>query len=211
MDPILRPDPESEDDLRWYFNESSGAMGLKSNFAGMVMNIQAPRSHGNSCAAVIGEHQVEAASRARWVSRVLTAVGEDHARTLRAAYQARQSNDPAAAALKAFGELGSLVLESPATVEYHRRSRSQKPLLDWLLRISRKQASPAARSQCAEVRRDAEARLAKAARAYVEAKRQLVQLQKRLSHERRETRDALKAERIRVEQPGLLGGVDGEG
>lgn len=51
----------------------------------------------------------------------------------------------------------------------HRLSRSTRPLLDWLARIAKPQASAASRAYAAAVRRDAEARLLRAGREYAQA------------------------------------------
>lgn len=171
---LLRPHPRDEQELKWFFNDAMGALGLKSGFPAMILNIQAPMSRGNTIAADIGEHLIAAASRERFILRTFERVARKHYDVLWAAYRAPELNETSLPYLAHFGELGAVVRDSPLTAQVHARSRSTKPLLEWLARIARPQASPTAKSQAAEVRRDAERRLAEAGRAYAAAKREVL-------------------------------------
>lgn len=162
----LRPDPVDEADLRWYFNEADGDMGLKSSFGPMVARLEAPLSRGGALIVDIDERKLNAASRARTVKRALECLPLDAQHVLRAAYTARPDSPQRPDALKRWRDLAGVVEASEAAKATHKKSRSTRPFLEWLERIVKPSATVSARAWALEVRREAEGRLMGAVRAY---------------------------------------------
>jgi len=167
----LRPHPQDAAELAWFFNESEGAMGVRSNFGSMKARLEAPMSHSGVVATEMDERQVEAASRARLVRRSLEGIAPEHRDTLRAAYTARRHTPERPDPLKRYRDLAGLVEHSPETARIHKGARSARPLLAWLERIARPGASLTARTLHNEVTRAAECQLAQAARAYAHSRK----------------------------------------
>jgi len=165
----LRPSPQDEADLRWFFTEADGEMGLKSTFGGMVHQLQMGGGARGSYTPVPREADgrlLEAATRARLISRALEACGREAAAVLREAYSALPVE--LAELFPAFGELAALVVSTPAADRMWRRSRTNRVKVAWLVRrsLQARKGDPSAGSQVYELRREAEALLAGAARAY---------------------------------------------
>ena len=161
----LRPHPQLEADLAWYFREADGDMGLCSNYQGMVLKLQAPRASSGRPPSGPEGRVFGAATRARRISRALEVIGKARSDTLRMAYD---GNAPAE--LHAYHELAGLVLEEGAPV--HRRSRSRRSLVQWLARLAQRAPKDAVAARwLAEVRSLAEVRLMAAARAFEGARR----------------------------------------
>lgn len=167
----LRLSPQDEADLRWFWTESEGHLGLKSSFAAQVTNIQlgARRGTWTPIQREPAGALVAAAARARQVSRVLEAVDRQHVLVLLAAYG--EAAHPQLQA--AYGELAELVTRTTAARQAHRRSRTTRPLSDWLQRLARRadKGELGPRRMVADIRAEAEGRLVAAARAYTDARR----------------------------------------
>ena len=175
----LRPDPVDEADLRWYFNESDGDMGLKSSFGPMVARLEAPLSRGGALILELDERKIAAASRARTVRRALESLQPQQAQTLREAYTTRPDHPQRPDALRRWRELAGLVDGSEVALTAWRRSGSKRTLTEWLERIVRPQASTTARASALELRREAEARLQGAMRAYSAARKRVTHTPRR--------------------------------
>jgi hypothetical protein len=173
-----RPDPRDEADLRWYLNESEGAMGLRSSFGPMVARLEAPMSHGRPIME-LADHQLKAATRARLIRRSLEALAPEHQLVLRSVYLARRDTPAHPDALRRWRELAGLVENSEAARAAHRRSRTPRPLAEWLERIVRASASPTARTEALVLRRQLEGDLLRAMRAYAEARKTIYRTPRR--------------------------------
>ena len=89
-------------ELHWFFHESAGEMGLRSNFMSFYnAMLQGPSSHG--VAHEVGGRAMAAARRARSISRALDAAGEPHRTVLRQACAAARSPDVSVADLMLSG------------------------------------------------------------------------------------------------------------
>lgn len=114
-------DEEVAASLRWYFRESDGAMGLKSNFAGMVASLEGggwtPRPSFE-----VDERRLQAAERARELRQVLDAVPVWACVVLRVAHRYSDGTAKLMAALT-------------VVAREHRRSRSKRGIHDWLERL----------------------------------------------------------------------------
>lgn len=173
----LRVHPLDESDLRWFFNEADGDMGLRSMFPQQMQQLQLGGGRRGTHTPVIHEPDgrlVAAATRARLVSRALEGIGTRYTGTLRSAYGRLEH-----AELHGFQELAGLVVYTAAAARLHRRSRTVRPVPDWLARMyllaqptKKKPANPDAQRIVWEVRSEAEAQLIDASRAYSRAKRE---------------------------------------
>jgi len=183
----LRPDPFVERDLRWYYNCADGEMGLRSNYLPMVQQaMEGPKRGTVSCAPPDGfdGHLVAAAQRARFIRRALQRLSRGHQDTLRDAYLEQLLEDAigrdeqgrsALQQLEAYGALAGLVGLSPTARQEHAGSKTKRPLGEWLERLARPSAGAKPRTICAALRREAEARLAAASKAYVQAAKEFRQ------------------------------------
>jgi hypothetical protein len=87
----LRLHPQAERELRWYFTQAEGALGLHSNHEAVVNACLGGRNKGSkpvgaARAVSYNQHQLDAADDARRVARRLSAVSARDRRTLQAAY-----------------------------------------------------------------------------------------------------------------------------
>lgn len=174
----LRVRPGDESDLRWFFTEADGDMGLRSSFSAQMTQLQMGGGRRGTYVPQqreIDGRLVSAATRARVISRALEAIGRGYSYTLRCAY-----GIPAHPELHGFQELAGLVADTPAAQRLHRRSRTKRPLPDWLARM-RLQAHPLSDKKVPdleaqrivyEVRVEAESQLVAASKAYTLARRE---------------------------------------
>jgi hypothetical protein len=162
----LRLDPRSAADLRWYFCDAAGEMGLRSNFGAMVAGLEAGGRRGGAPMKDMDPRVIAAATRARRITRVLEHLAAAHLLTLARVYGS--SEHPG---LESFGTLGSLFPETQAAHRAHVVSQSRKPFETWLFRraqrVSAGKGSRAEQAFIIEVSREAEAMLAAASRAYL--------------------------------------------
>ena len=166
----LRLDIRTEAELEFYFCASESAQGIRSSYESMVnappTRFPARLDHWTSTVYVHGarptgrpadvdERELEAADRARHVEHALRQLSAAQVRTLRLYFTV-----PAGKRHPEWGRLTWVVPESPvahrAWVEHN---RCRRPLLVWLARLSD-------RTLLGAIRRDAEALVHSAARAY---------------------------------------------
>lgn len=141
-------------DLRFFFRDAAGAMGLRSNFGGMVASLEGGGFHPKPNHEV-ADHVLFAAERARRVLRVLEACPVWARVVLSIAYR------------HADGEqrlMGALTAAS----QEHRRSRTKRTLQDWLERM-RKSKEPLRRKLYSDLRLNMLALLEEALESYTSA------------------------------------------
>ena len=164
----LRLHPGDEEDLRWFFTDSAGDLGLRSNFMSVVRMIDqgvpqsgAPRD--------LDIHLIEAASRARLIQETLRRCDAASTEALRQCY-----GEPTPAELAVLGRAANLVRTSDALAREHKASRSRKAPDAWLqllaLRLTKGTASPKDRQTALALTREAISLLAQAQRAYARNK-----------------------------------------
>ncbi len=123
------------EDLRWYFSESSGEMGMRSNYPSMILRIHYGRSlQMGSPICEIDEHLLDAAYRARRIQRTLEAAGSLVSAMLWFTY----GWEAPAPLRKAYAELAGLVFHSPLAFLAYKLSGTTRPLGDWLARLPRR-------------------------------------------------------------------------
>ena len=174
----LAVDPRTEDDLSWRWTFAAGEMGERSNFAAFQAMLECGGPTGGKPPTDVPDHQLFAASRARRIDRALEAVGPQRAAVLRACY------GPTATQLLGLGFASGV---APLTLAARRswvayRSSLSAPGPDvpscleaWLVRLcdraARSSARAVDRALVMEIRREAEAAVLSAARAYAAARR----------------------------------------
>lgn len=168
----LRLSSQDEADLRWFWTESDGALGLRSMFPQQMAQLQLGGGRRGTHTPIQREPDrrlVEAATRARLISRALETIHQEHVRVLRSAY-----GDSVHRPLTVlYGELSELVVRTEAARRAHRKSRTTRSLEDWLVRLVRRadRGEQGAKHTVYAVKAEAEARLVGAARAYSESRR----------------------------------------
>jgi hypothetical protein len=156
-------------ELRWLFVESDGALGLRSNYSGMVARLQAFRSGGFAKPFEYEDQTIEAATRARRIRRALERAGAAHARTLAATY----GPTVPAELVDPFGDLAGLVSDSATARATYEASSTTRRYVEWLARLDAAVRAGQARwSLLDQVRREADAQLVAASRAYGAAQRE---------------------------------------
>jgi len=103
---MLLADPRADSELRWFFADADGDMGLRSNFPAMVTSLQMGGRSGSvtPVSVELNDRWFEAATRSRLCRRALEAIGP-----VRAHRAARDA---------------------------HQRSRSARSLEEWLYRLA---------------------------------------------------------------------------
>lgn len=109
---------EASADLRWYFRDSAGAMGLRSNFGGMVAQLEGGGFHQRA-GYEADQRALEAAERAREIRKALDASPVWAQVVLRIAYRLMD------------GERRLIGITTSAALA-HARSRSKRELGEWL-------------------------------------------------------------------------------
>lgn len=143
-------------ELRWLFRDSRGELGLKSNFGGVVARIEG--GGPGSDAHHVDMRRIEAATRARHISKVLDALPKTHFTVLFAAF-----------AWDADHKLLWVMRETPEAVEEYGKSRSTRLMRDWLERLcvaARNEANYERRRVFARIHAAAEKLLREALNAY---------------------------------------------
>lgn len=120
---------ELEAELRWFFSQADGEMGLRSNFTGIVARIEG--GGGTGVAHHVDTRRLEAAARARRIAAALSSVSKPERTVLFAAY----SREPESRLL-------CVMLHTPEAREAHRKSRSTRSLGVWLERLCAAVKSP---------------------------------------------------------------------
>lgn len=143
-------------DLRWFWREASGDLGLSSNFMAVVSRIEGATPAGNT-----GEPDVrrlEAAARARRISATLGGMAPDAIRVLRLAFGSPD------------GDLRMVALSTTECEDAYRRSRTRRPPAEWFERLSisaRKGDDLERRRTWARIQASAQLALSRALDAYV--------------------------------------------
>jgi len=158
----LRPTVAVEKELEWFFNRAESDMGLRSNFLASLGR------HGPGPQVPSPEDGVEAAHRWRHVRGWLAAIEATHAGVLRCAYELR---DWPVALWGAYGRLTGIVVRLSCAHDVARglaEERRAQAILEtdhaaWLAAECHRAALDPA---FARLRRDAQARLARAGAAY---------------------------------------------
>ena len=88
---LLRLHPRDEAELRWFFQQAEGELGLQSSHAALVNACLGGRNKGSKPVGAarqfeVAEHRLKAAETARRVARRLGAISPRDLRTLAAAY-----------------------------------------------------------------------------------------------------------------------------
>jgi hypothetical protein len=166
---ILRAQ-EASSDLRWFWREAAGEMGLRSNFESVRLRLQGV--YGNRTGAVEMDHRaLGAASRVRAIHRRLERVPDDQVRTLFAAYGL-----VVFPGLLPWGRCAGVLPLQPLSQQAHHRSRTKRSIEDWLSRLHRNArksgASSPERELAGELQRDAESALIRAENMYLFAEAQ---------------------------------------
>lgn len=128
--------------LRWYYRLSDGEMGLQSNFGSLVARLEGRGGTGQQ--TEIDGRRLEAAARARRISKALEKLDQVPRKALRAAFGGGEALD-----------LVSVVLMLPEASEAHRRSRTSRPIREWLKKLCAT-ADPVRRRMFLELSRAAE-------------------------------------------------------
>jgi len=120
-----------KDDLGWYWACSDGELSSPSNYMAMVSAIRLGRASAVSQSSTdLPEVRLQAAARARVISRSLAAVGADDRSVLFAAF------GPYARELPVFGAVAPVAALTTAAEKAHRASNSARHLGDWLVRLA---------------------------------------------------------------------------
>jgi hypothetical protein len=179
----LRPDASLETELRWFFQCADGEMGMRSNWEAYAREGQFLTRRRSTFSVDIHAFHLDlrGAHRELPIRRALQEISADHRAVLFSVYadlvdvtKAWPELGPNGRAelYAAYRDLAGLV--PFAAVLEHRRSRTTRPVTDWLIRIAKQsKKSPPAAVQRAAVVREAESRLMAAARAYQSARRAL--------------------------------------
>jgi len=142
---------EAAADLRWYYRDSAGAMGLRSNFGGMVAQLEGGGFHQRASYEA-DERAIRAAERARNIRKALDSTPIWARVALGVAYRL------------ADGERRLLGITVLAAGE-HRRSRSKRELGEWIERC-RVSKDLAKKKLWAKLRAEAQGLLESALSAY---------------------------------------------
>jgi hypothetical protein len=105
-------------DLRWFYRDSEGEMGMRSNFSAMVAQLEGGGFHAVASYEV-NERTVQAAERAREVQKALKRCAVWAAVVIGLAYR------------NAGGEQ-RLTCALTSAAQSHKRSKSRRELPDWL-------------------------------------------------------------------------------
>lgn len=146
-------------DLRWFWMEAHGDLGLRSNFNAVVSLIEGASPSGRAGEPQV--HVLEAAARARHISRTLEAVTPHMVRILRLAFGG--SDD----------RLRTLAIATMECADAHRRSRSLRPVAEWFDRLSaaaRKGDDLERKRAWVKIQASAQQALSRALEAYVGAR-----------------------------------------
>ncbi len=112
--------------LRWYWNQSDGDIGLRSSFPAMVARIETGVHVDGPPQMEFAEWAIEAATKARLISRALEETPERYQRILVAAY------GPCAFELPVLGALAPLAPMTLAAREAHKASGTDHGIGEWL-------------------------------------------------------------------------------
>ncbi len=123
-------DRRVESDLEWFFNWSEGELGAPSNFMAMVTVISTGCSSRGLPTTDVNKGRLEAAARARHISRSLQRLDTRDRRVLRAVY------GPDARELPVLGKVAPVAALTAVAKAAHTDSHSARSLEDWLVRLT---------------------------------------------------------------------------
>jgi hypothetical protein len=163
-------DSEDEADLRWYWNEAEGDMGLRSNFAAMVACLELGGPAGGLPVHDDEEGRLKAAGRERRVRRAIELLSARDVTILVHAFGSGSRKLPP------FGRATGVVPLTAAARLTWANSGTTRPLGEWLVRLvcrvhgglGNRPAQDRALAQT--IRREAESMLLGAMRAYAAAR-----------------------------------------
>jgi hypothetical protein len=125
---VLLLSGQDEEDLRWYFNEARGALGLKS----LQGNFERQMIEGLSFGGHNGDHfsdfTAEHVARERRIRLALMHAGARMERALWFQYGPEQPEET----VELFGRLGPLAVELPEVAAMHVGRRTRRELADWI-------------------------------------------------------------------------------
>ena len=125
----LAIDPRAEADLRWFYTWSRGDMGLRSSHPAMVARLQVGGRTGGAPIMDIDERRLEAATRARHITRALDLLSDSQVRVLRAAY------GPYARELPGLGQAAPVAPLTNSAMHAHAASHTDRCIEEWLVRL----------------------------------------------------------------------------
>lgn len=167
----LVSDPRTEEELRWFWCDSEGALGARSNFNAMRTVIMLGIQTGSTPAFDIDERTVIAATRARRIRRSLENLEKGDVTILEHAFGTGTRET------KAFGQATGVVPLTKAAITAWSASSTHRALGDWLSRLVRRAELRAGSDRAqdrvlvAAIREEAVALLDHALRAYAAARR----------------------------------------
>lgn len=120
-----------KDELGWYWTCSDGELSSPSNYMAMVSAIRLGRASAVSQSATqLPDNRLQAAARARVISRSLSVVGAEDRSVLFAAF------GPYARELPVFGAAAPVAALTTAARKAHQDSCSARHIGDWLVRLA---------------------------------------------------------------------------
>lgn len=146
-----------ENDLRWYFaRDYESPLGLRSSMHGQLQKLKLGRGSGESSAQP-GEVSEETFHNARRLNRLiarLRPVPPELQPVLRALFGPEPTTG-----LDIWGELAPIVPFTTGAAAAHRHSRSERPLVEWLQRLSQRVREQKGHQRLRDARLVAELRL----------------------------------------------------
>lgn len=162
----LAHDPRAIADLRWYWSDAAGDLGLKSNFEPMRARLETGGRTGGAPILELDEKCIDAATRERHIRRALERITERDRGILRAAFGGADRDLPA------FGRATGVVPMTDAATLAHRKSRTNRPLEEWLVRlVCHAEKDPVAARTMRVIRREADIMLGAALARFSNARR----------------------------------------
>jgi hypothetical protein len=141
-------------DIRWLFNYAEGEMGLRSNFASMVAQLEGGGFH-HSASYEMDERAISAARRAREVGQALQRCAGWAAVVLGLAFRCTGGEQRLTCALV-------------SAAQAHKRSKSRRELPDWLEKQRRSKDQTKNRTW-AKLRAEAQGLIREASLEYIDA------------------------------------------
>ena len=129
-------DPRSAADLRWYWTWSDGELGMRSSFGPMVARLQCGGRSGGKPITEIDDRVLEAAARARHISRALALLSNRDHVALRAAFGPSAPIEP----VPGLGLVAPVAPLTRCAWQAHRDSHTDRPIEEWLLRLAHRAA-----------------------------------------------------------------------
>ena len=118
--------PSAASDLRWYYKHAAKP-ALKSSYGAMLTCLALGRARNDSASFDLDEERLDDAARAGGVARVLRGVDATTDDVLWRAFGAEAPEE-----LGTLADLAALAPITKAATQAHRRSKTPKPLLEWL-------------------------------------------------------------------------------